>query len=167
MNEWCVKVYNKEDAILVEKYIWGEDLNLKQRSFPYWYHYNINGEETCGHNPHYYTSWRCGEISFEEFLKISNNMEYKLTKETILKMAEESSEVKKSLKKAFPDVFEDEKYLEITSDNRVFGNRGGMLLERRIAGEFKNKAFWLNSGFNWEIKRDNEDVMCLIPTKKQ
>ncbi len=33
--------------------------------------------------------------------------------------------------------------------------------------QFKNKAFWLNDIFNWEIKRDNSNTLCLIPTPKQ
>lgn len=46
------------------------------------------------------------------------------------------------------------------------GNSKYSLLAIRSFSEYKNKAFYLNSNFNWEIKEDNSGSLCLIPTKK-
>jgi hypothetical protein len=43
------------------------------------------------------------------------------------------------------------------------------MIEVRI-GEYSNlkdKAFWLNTFYNWELKKDNEGVLCLVPTPKR
>ena len=34
-------------------------------------------------------------------------------------------------------------------------------------GWYKDKSFWLNDIFNWEIKKDSKGKLCLIPTKKK
>jgi hypothetical protein len=41
------------------------------------------------------------------------------------------------------------------------------LIALRTKCEYGNKSFWLNSNYNWEIKRDTDNVLCLIPTKKK
>ena len=41
------------------------------------------------------------------------------------------------------------------------------MIQVRAGNEHRNKAFFLSEGFNWEIKRDSEGVLCLIPTKKK
>ena len=41
-----------------------------------------------------------------------------------------------------------------------------VLLSLRLGGAFKNKSFYLNHRFNWEIKVDDFGKNCLIPTKK-
>jgi hypothetical protein len=40
------------------------------------------------------------------------------------------------------------------------------LIAVRCGGEYSDKAFFLNSKFNWEIAKDREGLMCLIPTRK-
>lgn len=35
----------------------------------------------------------------------------------------------------------------------------------RSFGEYANKALWLSESFEWEIKRDSDGWLCLIPTK--
>ena len=40
-------------------------------------------------------------------------------------------------------------------------------IEVRDNFEYKNKSFYLNDDFNWEIKKDSNDILCLIPTKKK
>ena len=37
----------------------------------------------------------------------------------------------------------------------------------RVHGEFENKSYWLSNDYNWEIKIDDRDQPCLIPTKKK
>lgn len=42
------------------------------------------------------------------------------------------------------------------------------MIEIRNRFEYCDKAFWLNDVyFNWEIKKDSNDNLCLIPTKKK
>jgi hypothetical protein len=41
------------------------------------------------------------------------------------------------------------------------------MIQVRGGSEHRNKAFFLSEGFNWEIKRDSEGLLCLIPTKKK
>ncbi len=43
----------------------------------------------------------------------------------------------------------------------------GAMIEVRIGKEFKDKAFWLSDTFNWELKRDSNNQLCLIPTIKK
>ena len=43
-----------------------------------------------------------------------------------------------------------------------------VMIEIRNRYEYCDKAFWLNDVyFNWEIKKDSNDNLCLIPTKKK
>ena len=39
-------------------------------------------------------------------------------------------------------------------------------LSIRDSGEYYNTAFYLTDNFNWELKRDSQEKLCLIPTKK-
>jgi hypothetical protein len=41
------------------------------------------------------------------------------------------------------------------------------LISRRNNGEYKNKAFWLTTDYDWILNFDNEGELCLIPTKKK
>ena len=72
---------------------------------------------------------------------------------------------KEKIEKAFPFVKEDDKSVFIrrghfsTKDNVI-------VICDRSSGEFKEKAFTLNSNYNWEIKTDSDGTLCLIPTKK-
>jgi hypothetical protein len=42
-----------------------------------------------------------------------------------------------------------------------------VMIARRMEKEYANKSFWLNSSYNWEIKKDTDNILCLIPTKKK
>jgi len=44
---------------------------------------------------------------------------------------------------------------------------GESIIQVRNRGEYKDKSFWLNDIFNWEIKTDSKGMLCLIPTKKK
>lgn len=41
------------------------------------------------------------------------------------------------------------------------------MIDVRRGYEYGNKAFGLSNKYNWEIKRDSEGALCLIPTKKK
>ena len=40
-------------------------------------------------------------------------------------------------------------------------------LERRNTGEFAGKAIYLSSSFNYELGKDSEGSVCLVPLKKE
>jgi hypothetical protein len=46
------------------------------------------------------------------------------------------------------------------------GHEDNTLIAVRSRGEYADKAFYLNSKFNWEIVKDREGLMCLVPTRK-
>jgi len=41
------------------------------------------------------------------------------------------------------------------------------LIAIRESQEYEDKAFYLNDLFDWNLHRDSEGVLCLIPTKQQ
>jgi len=43
---------------------------------------------------------------------------------------------------------------------------GAAMIEVRISSEYKDKAFWLNHNYIWEIKKDSRGTLVLIPTPK-
>jgi hypothetical protein len=49
-------------------------------------------------------------------------------------------------------------------DNNGRPNDGLICL--RNCGDYKNKAFLLNDDYNWELVKDNDGYLCLIPTRK-
>jgi len=87
-------------------------------------------------------------------------MEVKTTKERILEAASKCSTAKETLKTLFPEVFVEDKSVEVP-DEVLKG-----FICRRDSGEFAHKAFFLTTGYNWELKKDSADVLILIPTKK-
>jgi hypothetical protein len=46
------------------------------------------------------------------------------------------------------------------------GTASSTMISVRLGGEMKNKAFYLNSKFTWEIKEDARGETCLVPTRK-
>jgi hypothetical protein len=62
--------------------------------------------------------------------------------------------------------------------DRIFGKEkeeislGGIMIKNdyiqlREGGEHKGKALVLSENYNWEIKKDNYNFLCLIPTHKE
>jgi hypothetical protein len=47
------------------------------------------------------------------------------------------------------------------------GGTTAMIEVRTGGSDLAYKAFWLNSTYNWELKKDNEGVLCLVPTPKR
>ena len=62
-----------------------------------------------------------------------------------------------------------EKELAEVTDNSVVVDKkfmnGAVLI--RGGGEYRDKSFFIDDmSYNWELKKDSEDNLCLIPTKK-
>lgn len=83
------------------------------------------------------------------------------------------------LKELFPDAFKSKEINLSLLEPTVARSCGELFTEKstiaavgkykliaiRNGGQYKNKAFWLYSGFQWEIKIDNSDgSKILIPT---
>jgi len=103
--------------------------------------------------------------------------EYKISKDVILEAGRLCPTVRDYLQKEVPEAFEDDKYFNLS-----FLNIGGGIFKRdllekcgldsytiqiRDSGEYKNKAFYLDNDYNWEVKKDNENILCLILTRKK
>ena len=52
------------------------------------------------------------------------------------------------------------------NDNLPHNLPHNLPLQVRISGIYKDKGFWLNSCYNWEIKQDEEKCLVLVPTLK-
>jgi len=102
------------------------------------------------------------------------------TKEQILEAAKTSPEAKEALTKLFPNVFENEKPIDLrklTIDGRcrIFtqeqaqaaGVRHNLICVRSFEhSDLRYISFFLCEEYNWELKRDNGGDLCLIPTRK-
>ena len=107
--------------------------------------------------------YECPPITFEQFKNLyMKPTELKITPDKVLSAAEKCPQAKAVLKEMFPEVFEEDKYLDLSSIKIT-----GAIIQKRVEGEFKDKSFCLNKSFNWEIIIDDENMICLVPTKKK
>lgn len=107
--------------------------------------------------------------------------ELKTTKEKILKAASTSDAAREALRKLFPEAFEDAKYFDLSKLKACDGARylyfsnesslragffSNTFIQIRNAVEYRDKAFYLDKSYNWEIVKDSMGMLCLLPTKK-
>lgn len=99
-------------------------------------------------------------------------MELKITKERVLEAAGKCTDAKRILRTLFPEAFVTE---NIMKDGRfhgvaIFGSSTSSdnkaMIEIRGTGDYVNRAFWLNSQFDWKIEQQAGGI-TLIPTKKE
>jgi len=103
-------------------------------------------------------------ITFEQFKNLyMNPTELKITPDKVLSAAKKCPQAKEVLKEMFPEVFEEDKYFDL-SNTTIYSPQVGIAI--RCSGEYAKKSFWLNDSWNWIIVKDSEDKLCLIPTKK-
>lgn len=88
---------------------------------------------------------------------------------------------KQQIEEQFPDLFKKEvdllklkvntslsdKHKIFTTESVIDAVNHSHLLEIRNYGKYAGKAFWLSNEFNWEIKYDENKMMCLVPTKEK
>lgn len=69
----------------------------------------------------------------------------------------------------------DDKYFDLSSlkttmfsgeQSEAVGFNNSSFMQVRRQGEYRDKGFYLDSKYNWEIKRDRRDHLVLLPTKK-
>jgi hypothetical protein len=85
------------------------------------------------------------------------------------------------IKKNHPECFpEENKYFNLShlterrDTNRIFtdeqaekcGFSDAAFFQVRGTGEYKGKGFYLDNDYNWEIVKDSDDILVLVPTKK-
>ena len=100
-------------------------------------------------------------ITFEQFKTLyMKSTELKITSEKVLSAANKCPQAKEVLKEMFPEVFEENK--SITVNDSTIKQHFCV----RNYGEFAYKSYYLSSSFNWEVKKDMEGLLCLIPTEK-
>jgi hypothetical protein len=49
----------------------------------------------------------------------------------------------------------------------IYDKEGRSIIQKRFDGEYARKSLLLDHYYNWEIKKDDEGYLCLIPTKKK
>lgn len=108
----------------------------------------------------------------EEWFDVANfslKEEFKTTKQKVLKLISDKPEYKTAYKELFPELFEDDKYINLL---RPIDNEGQLIYNHnnvRIAifnlnnNVYHNKAFHLLGNKNWELKEEN-GFKILIPT---
>ena len=104
----------------------------------------------------------------------SNKLE--VTIEKVLRAAAKCPDAKAVLEEMFPEAFEESKYfnfLEETDETSVFKNRtakdfllNAALIEVRDSGEYEGRGFFLDDNLDWELKKDSEGALVLIPKKR-
>jgi len=91
-------------------------------------------------------------------------------KEKLEELKAKVAKIKKEIEKLEK---EDSKYLDLSSNYGWFlgCNWEDCYISKfdiciRTEGIYKNKAFYLNDLYNWEIVKDDCDYLVLLPTKK-
>lgn len=116
------------------------------------------------------TTWK--ETIAKYLTRVDSDQNITFTQEEVDKMfkAATSSQLPK-----LEDIFgaqHKEPTLEDIADGRLLfkepnsGSTAAGMIEVRSFYEYENKAFWLNDYYNWEIKKDSQGKLVLIPTLK-
>ena len=85
---------------------------------------------------------------------------------SISKLISEGTPSQKSAVQNLGITLVEDKSVKIPRFNSIRDENDVELIARRHYEEFEGKAFYLGSEFNWELKKDSRDVLCLVPTKK-
>jgi len=104
---------------------------------------------------------KSGNLTFEQFklLYMTESKELKITPDKVLSAAKKCPQAEAVLKEMFPEVFEEDKSVDVSK-------LGKSILDVRNGFEYMSKAFWLDDSYSWEIKRDSNNMLVLIPAKK-
>lgn len=122
------------------------------------------------------------EITFEEFVTkyLTNKkaMENTLVirKDKVLEAASKCSTAKAVFTVLFPEVFEENKYFDLSKFTRFpfsqeasqsAGFTTNSFFQVRAEGPYAEKGFYLSNQYNWELVKEADDTLCLVPTKKK
>lgn len=87
----------------------------------------------------------------------------KTTREELLKAAETNPEAKEALKKLFPEAFD---CVITKKDDRYYLNDKRVYMDVRGSGEYRDRAIYLRSNFNYELVVDSSGLTCLVVREK-
>lgn len=97
-----------------------------------------------------------------EFKK--QNMKLEITREKVLEAAGKCSTAADILKTLFPEAFD--RSVDCRDFPQITLEGISNVMECRERYEYAGHAIYLNNTFNWELKKDSNNMLCLIPTKK-
>jgi hypothetical protein len=89
--------------------------------------------------------------------------ELKVMEDKVLAAARKCPSAEDALKELFPEAFS--KSVNNLKGTLSVGNYTEAV-QVRSGGEYEGISFFLSEDFNWEIKRDYKNVLCLIPSRK-
>ncbi len=116
------------------------------------------------------TTWK--ETIAKYLTRVDSDQNITFTQEEVDKMFKAAT--KTQLPK-LEDIFgaqHKEPTLEDMADGKLLFKEPGddsgraAMIEVRGFHEYENKGFWLNDEYNWEIKKDSQNLLVLIPTPK-
>lgn len=100
-------------------------------------------------------------------------MKLEITKEKVLEAAAKCETAKETLKTLFPEVFEDDKSINLlkpgfTHGEVIYDYKDVLIhLANYVCdGKYRDKAFYLSTHVNWELIKTEKGVAILIPTRK-
>lgn len=110
-------------------------------------------------------------------------MKHEITTENILAAAKKCPQAKQTLEVMFPEAFKENDYFDLRKLKLIKGDRedlifqnessldagfntGSWFFQIRNSGEYSGKAFYLDGSVMWELKKDIEGDLCLVPKKK-
>jgi len=119
------------------------------------------------------TSWK-SIIASNYLSRVDNAQNITFTQHEVDKMFEAATEAQLPVLENVFGKQVKESTLKVIADGKPLfrenSNEGSAaMIEVRI-GEYsnlKNKAFWLNRAYNWELRNDSDGDLCLVPTPKQ
>ena len=130
---------------------------------PYLFICNEDKDIVKTENDKYFAEHNYPELTFEQF-KQQYMETLEIKKSRVIEAAKTSVEAAELLAKLFPEVIKKDKSVEVPSvDIKIDGMSA---IQKRVASEYEDKAFYLSNSFDWRIERDSGNCLCLIPTKK-
>lgn len=92
-------------------------------------------------------------------------------KSRIIEASKTGAEAKAALEKLFPEVFENNKYINTAESENgkhwIEHREGGILIAPRGRGNYEHKGYYLHPNFDWKIVVDDEYEAVLVPMRKQ
>lgn len=96
-----------------------------------------------------------------------------INSDRVLEAAKECKTAQKVLEKLFPEVFEDEKSVDLSKLSACFAktafSKAGLpanTIEVRVYNEFKDKGFFLTDKYTWTLVTDTSGIQVLIPSRR-
>lgn len=59
-----------------------------------------------------------------------------------------------------------EEKLRMFEASQTIGVHGTTFIQRRLSGNFAKRGFYLNNYYDWQIVKDNQGSLVLVPTYK-